>query len=125
MAPLQWDESYSVGNAVLDAQHREVIDLINMLDDETLVEVVLEQLERYAREHFRDEERLMEEAGYPALAEHRALHAAFAEWLAGMQKACLAPGVAPLLRDDIRAYLENWLIEHILVEDMAYRPYVS
>ena len=59
MAPLEWTDSYSAGNAHLDEQHKGLIALINRLDDASMTGPVLDRLQDYVDEHFRDEERLM------------------------------------------------------------------
>lgn len=66
MAPIKWDESYSVGEAVIDRQHRGLIDLINALDDDVEVGFVLDQLTLYVADHFRTEEELMAGRGSKA-----------------------------------------------------------
>ncbi len=125
MASLQWDETYSVGDAHLDEQHKGLIDLINMLDREMAVDVALGLLQRYVDEHFRDEERMLEEAGYPDLAAHKLQHEAFEEWLRVSRTASQSGEVAGLLRDNIRTYLKTWLVNHILVSDKAYASYLK
>ncbi len=125
MTPLEWTESFSVGNALMDEQHKELIALINMLDDAQMTGPVLDQLQHYGEEHFRDEEQLMEEAGYTELAAHCAEHAAFAEWLESAQRAHRGGEVAALLRDSVRAYLKDWLVNHILIHDKAYVPFLK
>jgi hemerythrin-like metal-binding protein len=125
MEPLEWKDSFSVGNAHLDEQHKGLIALINMLDDADMTGPVLEQLQIYGEEHFRDEERLMEEAGYDGLPAHREQHAAFVEWLESAHQAQRRGEVAALLRDGVRDYLKNWLVNHILVSDKDYAPHLK
>lgn len=125
MDGLKWDESYSVGDAHLDEQHKGLIGLINMLNGNTPVPVVLDELQIYIDEHFRDEEALLEKAGYPDLAAHKQQHAAFEEWLDASRQASRSGEVAGLLRDNIRSYLKTWLVNHILVSDKAYSDYLA
>ncbi|MCK6519793.1 hemerythrin family protein, partial [Myxococcota bacterium] len=79
-----WTPGMSVGVPELDSQHRELFTRLNRLvaairagRGSADVAPVLAFLDDYTREHFADEERVMERAGYPALAEHRAQHAGF------------------------------------------------
>jgi hemerythrin-like metal-binding protein len=125
MDSLKWDESYSVGDAHLDEQHKGLIGLINMLNGNTPVPVVLDELQIYIDEHFRDEEALLEKAGYPDLTAHKQQHAAFEEWLDASRQASRSGEVAGLLRDNIRSYLKTWLVNHILVSDKAYSDFLS
>ena len=79
---IAWKPSYSVGEPSLDAQHQQILRAINDLwaaldrnvGRETLMPL-LDQLLRYADTHFKHEEKLMKEHGYPKLAEHRKAHA--------------------------------------------------
>lgn len=125
MGALQWDESYSVGDAGLDEQHKGLIRLINRLDGGASVPVVLDELQVYVDEHFRDEERRLEAAGYPELAAHKLQHAAFEEWLEASRQACRSGEVVGLLRDSISTYLKTWLVNHILFSDKAYSAYLD
>ena len=125
MDSLKWDESYSVGDARLDEQHKGLIRLINRLGSGAPVPVVLDELQIYVDEHFRDEERMLETAGYPDLAAHKLQHAAFEEWLETSRQACRSGEVVGLLRDSISSYLKTWLINHILVSDKAYAGYLD
>lgn len=124
--PIIWNDRYSVGVALLDQHHRHLAQLINRLAEcaaeRTLSESVgdvLDALVRYAEYHFRHEEALMETAGYPALAEHRREHLAFCEMIS---ETCYTAMHGIIGIDDLLDYLTLWWQEHILLEDMRYRP---
>jgi len=125
MGDFTWKPEYSVGDDHLDAQHRGLIDLINMLDDESRTAEVLDRLEIYVDEHFRDEEGMLEKADYPDLAAHKKQHEAFEEWLAVSRRAFREPEVASMLRENIRAYLKAWLVNHIMVSDKDYSSWLD
>lgn len=125
MGRLEWKDEYSVGDAELDAQHRVLIDLINMLEDDSAIGPVLAALKRYVDEHFRTEEKRMEASGYPDLAAHIEQHKAFEEWLDSASRVQREGEVALMLRESIRAYLTSWLVNHIMVSDKAYSPYLA
>ena len=81
MALLEWRDSFSVGVAALDADHRKLADLINELhqaraEQSSAVPVrsVIERLDAHVREHFAREERLMEKIGFAGLVDHRRHH---------------------------------------------------
>jgi hemerythrin-like metal-binding protein len=125
MGDFTWKPEYSVGDDHLDAQHRGLIDLINMLDDESRTAEVLDRLEIYVDEHFRDEEGMLDKADYPDLAAHKKQHEAFEEWLAVSRRAFREPEVASMLRENIRAYLKAWLVNHIMVSDKDYSSWLD
>jgi hemerythrin len=131
MALLRWGEAFGVGNAALDADHRILIDLLNQLDDalETgqsrqVVGSVINALFEYTGHHFRREEAMLREAGYPALESHVALHHALEDrardicdrWVSGSRDA---------LGEEVLEFLKKWLTEHILGADKSYRPWIE
>jgi len=124
MALMKWTDAYSVGNEVLDNQHRELIGLVNKLDSDADLAEVLDGLRGYCETHFRTEEDLLTAAGYPGLAEHRKMHDAFRTWLGGLIAAHKSGGDAAVARRDIHHYLGVWLGNHLLVQDQAYAPWL-
>lgn len=125
MGEFVWKPEYSVGDDHLDEQHRGLIQLIHMLDDESRMAEVLDRLDIYVDEHFRDEEAMLEEADYPNLAAHKQQHKAFEEWLSVSRRAFREPEVAAMLRESIRAYLKAWLVNHIMVSDKDYSSWLD
>ena len=126
MAFMEWKAEMSVGVPALDDQHRSLIGLINMLEEKEqtgdAVSYVISELERYAREHFRDEEALMAAAGYPELESHRAEHRSFEEWLGSVKGAYAAGGETRYyIAENVNAYLKGWFTNHILIIDMEYK----
>ena len=125
MGDFIWKPEYSVGDDHLDDQHKGLIELIDMLENESRMGEVLERLEVYVDEHFRDEERILENSSYPDIAAHKQQHKAFEEWLAVSRRAFREPEVASMLRDSIRAYLKSWLVNHIMVSDKDYSSWLD
>jgi hemerythrin-like metal-binding protein len=88
MEKIVWSQQYSVGLPALDAQHQRLLGMVNSLLEQQQSGVAgssaaqtLAEMSRYANEHFRDEERCMGRAGYPALDAHRSEHRAFVQWI--------------------------------------------
>lgn len=83
-----WDDGMSVGVDALDAHHRQVWrrvrHLANAVTDGRTDEVraSLRFLQGYLVEHDLEEERWMEEAGYPGAGEHARAHAAVRDRIA-------------------------------------------
>lgn len=130
MARLEWSESYSVGVERLDAQHKVLIRIINQLEEERrtggLIVSVFAELRRYVREHFRDEEKMMADAGYAGLDAHREGHRQFEEWLTSIEMAYNSGGAsAYYIAESVHEFLKDWLITHILAKDMAYKKVLS
>ncbi len=130
MALMQWQDSYSVGEPSLDADHKRLIAIINRIDaaerDGAPVDWVLDELADYVRYHFAREESALERSGYPDLVEHRAGHARFVEWLKTLQRTYqLAPDARFYLAATVNEYLREWLTHHILESDMAYADHLA
>lgn len=130
MEPIAWTEEFTVGVVALDAQHRRIVGMINRLAREpaaptgdATVSDVLTAMTRYAEEHFRFEERLLEEHGYPGLTQQREEHRAFRMKTADLCNAAMdGTNAAP---DVLLAYLRDWWTRHILEEDMRYKPFFA
>jgi hemerythrin-like metal-binding protein len=77
---VQWDPRYSVGNEVIDDQHRAILARCNALADcladaseecDRQFQKIFDELKALAREHFATEEALLLRNAYPLIEEHR------------------------------------------------------
>lgn len=131
MAYFQWTEAMSVGVPALDADHRSLIRIINLLHDirkgeesRKSVETVLDTLRLYGRFHFRREESVIRAIKFPGAAFHRAEHQGFARHIEVLRKR-YAGHTDPKLARQLSEYMIGWLRHHILIQDMAYKPYIG
>lgn len=121
---LVWNEGHhGVGIALIDEQHRQIIDMVNQIANavaggagsETVKEM-LEDMLLFACDHFAVEERLMAEHGYPHMESHIQEHLRMYQQLSNLVKTVLnATG-----RDKavlVSAYLSDWAERHILQAD--------
>ena len=129
---MDWKSEYSVGNSQLDADHREIFELINEFRYQTMVdsngtadtseirflEMVLDDLIAYIERHFSNEEEYMRRMDYPGLDDHLSIHGEFREKLMTV-RAELEQGKAGLVKD-MSVFLDHWWYDHILKEDKAY-----
>ena len=130
MPALKWRDSFSVGVPALDDDHRLLIGIINRVDESILegspIDWVLGELEVYARDHFGREERMLEAANYPGIAEHRRQHEEFVEWLHALgQTTSVAKDSYYNFGETLGGYLRDWLNDHILKADMDYKEILS
>lgn len=131
MSDIQWTEDMSVGVAQLDDHHRRLIELTNQLgaaiaadNTEQVTGAVLGELIRYVYYHFGEEERLMEEASYAELSDHRRHHRAMAEHVRGLEERYNNdPGA--VITADLHHFLAEWLVNHIRHEDRRYKTALS
>lgn len=131
MGVLAWSEAYAVGNAMLDSDHRILMNLINQLHDATetgqsraVVGTVVSVLVEYTEHHFRREEAVLAAAHYPHLDAHRQSHHALEEKVRDIRDRWNA-GDRSVLDDEVMSFLKRWLTEHILGADKSYRPWIE
>ena len=122
MSLITWKDEFSVGVAAVDLEHRELIELINALDDDmqeyATQTTVMETLgEIYARisAHFALEERIMREAGYDGFVAHKQDHELLLDELLDVTDSVDDAGRydrAGLSRD-----LDRWFSDHFRTHD--------
>ncbi len=130
MSEIKWDDSFSVGVAALDEQHKSLIGLINKLDrverEGDDLHEVMDKLDLYVREHFTLEEAMLRDAGYAALEAHIAEHRDFEKWLRAAQSHMATGGFGgSIIVTSIKDHLQVWLMKHILEVDMDYKSDLS
>jgi len=127
---MRWTPDLVTGNTVVDAEHRELIALIDKLEfagngpEGTGVAEALEELTDYVFVHFQMEEKLMRREGYPApaidahVAEHRALDRSTQELVQRYSDGGLTSA------EPIVSFLYEWFQHHIQQVDRAMAEYI-
>jgi len=110
-----------MGIAKIDSQHRtlfsicnELLEIQNVNDGAAKFGAVLQHLRGYVNTHFSDEEALMSQMGYPALAEHKMLHEKIIDEI---NTTVRATKDLFSLKKELYLMLDNWIRQHILIED--------
>lgn len=119
---IKWTERISVGVKQIDDQHKRLIGIANKLIRAMhnglapkMVNHIVRDLREYTVFHFRDEEKLMGDAGYPHLPEHQREHRALTARVKEYQDALYRKqDIKPA---EIRDFIKDWLINHILRSD--------
>lgn len=128
---LEWSDAYSVGNPLLDSQHKRILAmcrtvqiLIDDASDEGLESFheLLHQMREYAGVHFETEEALLRQCAYPQLNEQRAEHLKYLEDLSDILFDAVMGNIDKPL---VKRFLTGWWLTHILGSDMAYKDYLS
>ncbi|NOV28778.1 bacteriohemerythrin [Methylomonas sp. ZR1] len=124
MSILTWNDQLLVGIESVDNQHRQLVALINRLDElnalgadlQTVLETV-KQLVEYTVEHFQHEEQLMMEAGFnPRMQDqHCQQHQEFIDKM--QQVHVEAQSDVSVISKDLLDFLVDWLCHHILKTD--------
>jgi hemerythrin len=127
---FEWNDVYCVNLPTVDSQHKRLFRLAADFHRAILAGTVkatlfqlLENLVQYTQVHFAYEERLMEQAGYPEFAAHKAQHEELARRVREFQKdfeeGRIATGITLL------QFLKEWLQNHIKDSDRKFAPYVK
>ncbi len=126
---IEWKDSYSVGIEELDSQHRGLLDLINEVRNlsgamsKTEPFVVLNAMIKYAQNHFKAEERYLENNDFPSLIHQKRAHENFVEEAFSMAQELDEEGLLTL--GGITIYLEEWFKDHVLGSDQEYKAYLE
>jgi hemerythrin len=125
---INWKDEFSVGVEEMDNQHKKLFTMINRLieeqkqltDPKTIAELLTEMTD-YAQEHFRAEEYLMAEYGFNRKVEQEKQHQAFIDKTISFYSASdIGPNI---LSNALLDFLSEWLVDHILKEDMMYKDF--
>ena len=122
MSLITWREEFCVGVDAVDHEHREMIDLINTLDDAmhkdadhaAIVEALGEIYARIAA-HFALEEKIMRDARYSAFESHKQDHEVLLDELLDVVDSVDADGRYD--RADLSRTLDRWFSDHFRTHD--------
>ena len=119
-------------NAMVDAQHKELIEAINKLyaaiDEGKGVEEAkktLEFLAQYTIFHFGGEEALMQAQQYPLYTEHKKAHDAFVVTVKGLFQVLTEKGATEEFGALVEKEVTNWLINHIQGMDIRMTDWIK
>ena len=122
---LPWKEKYSVKVKSIDEQHKELVRLINELNNAMLYEKgrniigkIIEGLVSYTVYHFDYEEKLMKQCNYPDFDNHKKFHVSLVNTIKEFKRD-FDSGEKELSKD-VMEFLKSWLVEHIMGTDQKY-----
>ena len=126
-----WNDDFSVGFEPIDKQHKELAMMTNELfeqckqgasaADKTFFQTI-KKAGDYARIHFSDEEKYMQQAKFPNIREHIKQHSDFLDTVIKSLSDFEAGKTAPI---ELARFLKKWLLNHIAVSDKEYAPYLA
>ncbi len=125
-----WSDMFSIKMPFIDNQHRKLLEIVNdfyaaiiyNMDKKDLFKI-LNSLIQYAETHFRDEEKIMEIAGYPPenTEEHKKIHEQMVNDIFNLHQELIQSEEKTIY--ELEIFLNNWLVQHILNEDKKLQPY--
>lgn len=130
MPLIVWKDIYETGIVALDKEHQELVKQINQLGEairekrgEELIEEVLAGLVEYTENHFRNEEKLLQEYDFPDLAAHQQIHQDLRDRVQEMKAKSIAGTEG--LAQELYKFLRGWLLGHIVDVDKKYGTYLE
>jgi hemerythrin len=129
---LAWSEELSVGNAMIDAEHKNLIVMVNSLvhaisaKDLAALPHAFEQLEIYLCAHFANEEKLALAIKFPFdhnMQEHNYLLNTFQLIRGALASMIARSGMwAEDAVEHFAELLSDWFTNHVIHEDMLMKP---
>lgn len=117
---INWTPDLSVGHEHIDSQHKMLFEKVNELFEagknrrsQEVIAGMLDFLDDYAKQHFKDEEAYMKEINYPDLDKQRDAHEKFVEEIAKLKKEYQESGGNILLIINANKFIVDWLTKHI------------
>ncbi|MCK9171381.1 MAG: hemerythrin family protein [Treponema sp.] len=122
---MKWSSKYEVGIPEMDAQHKHWIELLNAfcegLEEQAmklhLINLLYETI-NYTLYHFSEEERLMQNIGYPSLNDQKKLHTELYRTIESLRDKIARD--EPVVPKTVTKELKNWFNYHLLIEDKKY-----
>lgn len=122
---FEWNDKYLIGNEAIDAEHKELFRIANKFLNATDTEgqrTSAKELRIYTKEHFRHEELLMHEVGYPLTATHLALHVDLISKLSAIEAKIDSDA---LHQPELEEFINYWFIKHMAAADAPLVVYVK
>lgn len=124
MKAVKWDSSYTLGIDIIDEQHKKLFDLMSEIYDasesdadiERIIEL-FDELTKYSQYHFEDEEAYFSSTSDDDIKIHKEQHQYFIDEINKIKQQCLRINALSL---ELLYFLNDWLVNHIKVEDHKY-----
>ncbi len=132
MTKVEWTDSLSIDVGLIDEQHKTLIERLNSVataveahEGEREIGKTLAFLSEYTDYHFTEEEKYMEQTGYPGLDEQKIKHAEFVITLKDLEQDFYEDGSTKQISEAINTLLFTWLTKHIKVLDKQFGHFLK
>jgi hemerythrin len=132
MVKIEWHKGLSVGDELIDDQHKMLLEKLNDLSTSVEKGEGIETVNRtldfmidYTYFHFNTEEKRMIKEKYPRLEYHKSQHLEFINTLKHLSDDFLEDGATADLAESVNIFLFNWLVKHIQGVDRAFGRYLK
>jgi hemerythrin len=138
--PIKWDSKLSVGNSVIDTEHKLIIAHINALElallhpaEKEYLKFFIDQLHEHAADHFYHEEQLQLKFRFPHYEENKKGHQVLMTELevikaiidSFIEKAESTEEEGKEMREKISELMRKWFIDHIVKSDMKMKGFMD
>ena len=124
---INWHDSYSIHNQLIDDQHKKLFELAkkasmmgNKFTSREEIKEILAEFFDYMKVHFSAEEEYMASIGYPLLDDHKQLHKHIIQELAAT---IISIKNVNEMKEKLGVIAQEWLLNHILYQDMLIEKY--
>ncbi len=125
-----WTSNLSIGVKLIDDQHKVWFEKANSLFEagkeqraKDYINTMLNFLDEYTKQHFKDEEAYMEKIRYPDIAVQKRAHANFVKELAKLKSDYNESGGNILVILNANKMVIDWLTNHIKTMDKKIGDY--
>lgn len=127
-----WQRDYETGIESIDIEHKKIIDHYEKLythmkagkGHEYYKELIV-FLDSYIKEHFAHEEEYLERINYDGISEQLAFHREFEHEIEKIIRDHEHTPITNLDLIKMNLFLKDWFLEHILVEDVKIKAFLS
>jgi len=125
---IEWGQHLSVGVKVFDDEHKQLIALVNKLNQalqagsaKKTMKEILSNLVNYTKIHFKHEEDYMVLYDYPEYQKHKQEHEALTNQVMDFLQRYNSGKASFSL--ELMNFLKDWLTKHILGSDKKYKDF--
>jgi hemerythrin-like metal-binding protein len=126
MALKGWDNSFSVNHTTMDADHKQLVQMIGTLHEamkagqsKTVLELLVTKLSDYAQTHFSREEKYLTEKKHPdvdtQIQQHKVFLDKVAEFKRNFERGQMVVAATML------PFINEWFLNHVMKVDMKYK----
>jgi len=129
LTAITWTPDYRIGIDTVDQDHERLFahfnELLGRLAEDNSPEAThaaIDHLETIFKDHFANEEAVMQSIGFPGLEGHQSKHRTFLEMLQGLK--AFHPGSLDFTDYFLRVF-RNWIVYHITVNDREIGQFLA
>ncbi|MDE5930923.1 MAG: hemerythrin family protein [Lachnospiraceae bacterium] len=131
MSRYELTKNLETGNAMIDKEHRELIQAVNKLLDacsegkgRASMDETIKFLNNYVNQHFSHEEQLQKQSSYPGFTAHRAFHEKYKQTLKEITSQISASGPTIAELGKLNGHI-SVLMTHISTEDKKLAAFLN